>query len=213
MNLDNFSVADYYLLRSISDETSLAQLQQELEQYSAYASSHTSRMFHLGISISLQNPALINCITDWASKISSIQLFHFFELFPHQKISDLLENQTITPSQKIHVLPHPELNYGRFKDELWDLHIEGYQVYFHHVNEVKSFTKNLDIFQKLTNRGVIVGITACWKPSWLGNDVQKIQSLIRELSIHFFNTQNIDVESEPYLNEQTCRVKILEMEM
>jgi len=137
--------------------------------------------------------------------------FHFVSLKAHQKISHTLSDISKKTQKTLHILPDTDLNYDRFKEELWDLYPEGYQVFFHYTNEVKRFAKNTELFQRLANRGVSVGISANWSPTWLGNDIQKIRGLINKLGVHIFNTEFIAVGSESFTKDQENQQQILQL--
>lgn len=212
MNLEDFLQNDYFICRSLGINPEPNALEQWLNHLETYQKSQTKERFFVGVPIELQNTPLGLTILDWADQQVRTSIFFYTRLGVHQTISSQLQLHAPSSGTDIHILPDVDLNYGRFKDELWDLHLAGFHVYFHHVNEVKSFAKDINLFQKLTNRGVSIGISANWSPTWRGNDVAVIRKLIHELNVHFFNTASVDINTETYLKEQENRQQLLKFE-
>jgi hypothetical protein len=212
MSFEPFLHKDYYLIRLRSDESDNSKLQEILSSYDLHLKQSESLNYYLGIPADLDENK-IQARDNWIKDHQEVETFFYFHLDAHQKIEDIITDNSKISNKKLHILPSQELNYGRFKDELWDLHLDGFQVYFHHVNEVKSFAKNLDLFQKLSNRGVLVGVTATWSPTWLGNNIIKIREMIQDLNIHFFNTECIEIQSDLYQKEQAIKSKIISADL
>lgn len=208
MNLKDFLNHDYFICRSLGTSPEPNALEQWLNHLETYQKSLTKERFFVGVPITLKDTSIATSILNWSKLQANTSIFFYINLSVHQTISSQMQSHSLSLGTDIHVLPDIDLNYGRFKDELWDLHLAGLNVYFHHVNEVKSFTKDLSLFQKLSNRGVSIGISANWSPTWRGNDVAVIQKLITELNVHFFNTESIDTSSEAFVMDQRNRLLI-----
>lgn len=97
------------------------------------------------------------------------------------------------------------MQYGTYKEELWDLHLEQFSVYFHEIDSVKVFSAQIDLITKLNARGGIIGITAT------GLSIKKITQLIAENSINFCNSVNLDIHSKEYSAEMASRREIEEL--
>ncbi len=209
MDLNTFVNISYYLYRVDSTNLTTEQLCVFQKQYEAYLNSHSAKQFRLGLPITMRNTPFDRHMKDWASTISELDIFYYFNLIPHATVSQIIAPFHDLPLNEIHILPSEDLNYGRFKEELWDFHLAGKQIYFHHVNEVKTFTRNTQYFQKLADKGVCVGICVNWNPSWLGTDRSKIKKLIGDLSVHHFDTCSIDIHAESYISEQQLQIELL----
>jgi hypothetical protein len=211
MSLDYLLDNDFHLLRFLSPDDPISVWENFMEHYGNFILQHAHKKHYLG----LPNTLLLNhtpmVFQEWLKSNPNVHVFYFVRLMPHQEISPLIAKIPEISQKKLHILPDSDLNYGRFKEELWDLHLAGYQIYFHHTNEVKTFAKNTELFQKLANRGVSVGVSANWSPTWLGNDIQKIQTLIQELGVHFFDTEYIKVDTDSYTKEQENQQQILQL--
>ena len=187
------------------------QLQSRFNTYSNYMQHGPQRAHHLGLPIWMKSDEFESTISLFKSKHSNTNLFFYIHLDTTLKISIYLSQNFEFNNKDVHILPKAGLNYHQFKDELWNLHLEGYHIYFHHTNEMKMFAKNTELFQKLANRGVSVGISANWSPTLRGNDIQKIRGLIKDLGVHFFDTKFIEVGSESYTKEQENQQQILQL--
>lgn len=208
MSSKNFLSHDYFICRSVGISLEASTIEQWLLRLDSYQKSQMKETFFVGVPMELKDTQIGTVILDWAQQHTHTSIFFYISLGVHQTISSQLQLYSPCSGTDIHVLPDVDLNYGRFKDELWDLHLAGFHVYFHHVNEVKSFAKNTGLFQKLSDRGVSIGISANWSPTWKGNDVAAIQKLIAEMNIHFFNTESIDTSSEAFDLDQRNRLLI-----
>lgn len=211
MSLHHFLENTFHLMRNIPEHDAGGYWENFMEQYDNFRLHQPHKTHHLGLPNKIQLEDTPIVFQEWLNSNPGVNVFHFVCLKAHQKISHTLAETPDIPQKKLHILPDTDLNYGRFKEELWDLHLEGYQVFFHHTNEVKTFAKNTELFQRLANRGVSVGISANWSPTWLGNDIQKIRGLINELGVHFFDTEFIAVGSESYTKEQENQQQILHL--
>jgi hypothetical protein len=207
--LKNFLEHDYFIFRKLGINPESISLKQWLTYIEIYQQSQKKNRYFIGVPIELKYNQIGIDILDWANKQAQTTIFFYISLGASKSIDLQLKLHPPSLGTDIHILPDVDLNYDRFKEKLWDLHLAGFHVYFHHVNEVKSFAKNTDLFRKLARRGVSIGISTNWRLSWIGNDVAKIRTLIDDLNIHFFNTECIDVGAYAYLKEQENQKQIL----
>jgi hypothetical protein len=210
MDLRNLNVTDYYLFEDIHANTPLEVLFSDLEHYEAYIQTFPDRKFYAGFNQDIMESVVYHEIVNWNSRNPQVTLFYYFRLIPKDTISENLSNTYIQNHQELHILPSSDLYYGRYKDELWDLHLAGYQIFIHHADRIKSFRNNPIYYQKLSNRGVIIGVKPHWNYSWIGNQNKKIVQLILNQQTHFFNTTVLDITSEAFQKEQESRKFIID---
>ncbi len=189
-----FLNSDYYLFRLESNLLNHEELTRFQNLYATYIQFRQKDHFHLGFPIQLRDSLEAHSTFNWFCNNPKISLFYYLELKPHQSIKAKLKKHKLTEIPTIHILPSSDLEYQGYRSELWDLHLEGYTVFFHHLNEVKSFRRKSINFEKLSNRGVFIGITPKWPFSIFGNNKTKIQSLIADHNVHFFNTEKIEID-------------------
>jgi hypothetical protein len=135
------------------------------------------------------------------------QVFFYFTFKPHQSIQSIVDehHQSNRWSNQIHLMPLSDLQYGSYKEELWDLHLATYSVYFHELNHAKEFSKNLELISKLNARGGIVGVSSS------GLTSKKLKQLVQSNSINFFNTQSVNIHSKDYADQQKLRRELEEL--
>lgn len=165
MLVEKFKNDDFHLFAEFDCTASVEEVESKLLQYESYRNNTKRKLFYLGIHASIKGSLLDSFIRIWIIKLENTTLFYFVHLPPHMHLSEKIHNYGLDKSEPIHVLPDVNLNYGRFKDELWDLHLEGFEIYFHHVDRVKSFTKDLLYFARLSNRGVQIVVSPLWQLS------------------------------------------------
>ena len=153
--------------------------------------------------------ALYLILKDRGFPETSVEIIPFLKLNPGTNIEDLIESEN--PENKIlHILPDPKVKYNDFRDSLWDLHLEGYEIWFHYTDHIEEFIARPKYFQKLAHRGVKIGVSgkaqglfSTWNPK------KNIPRLILELSIHFFDRAYIDPEDPKSEEETTLHLEIL----
>ncbi len=163
--------------------------------------------FYIGLPFSCKEE-LITQFNHLFSELGIVgQFFFYFTFKPHQSIKSIVDehHKSTRWSNHIHLLPQSDLQYGSYKDELWDLHIEKYSVFFHELNSVKEFSKNIELISKLNARGGIIGISAS------GLSPKKLNQLVQSNSINFFNTQTVNIHSKEYADQQKSRRELEEL--
>jgi hypothetical protein len=163
--------------------------------------------FYIGLPFSCKEE-LITQFNHLFSELGIVgQFFFYFTFKPHQSIQSIVDehHKSTRWSNHIHLLPQSDLQYGSYKDELWDLHIEKYSVFFHELNSVKEFSKNIELISKLNARGGIIGISAS------GLSPKKLNQLVQSNSINFFNTQTVNIHSKEYADQQKSRRELEEL--
>lgn len=159
------------------------------------------REFYVGMPYSCSDDLVTEFEDIFQSNSIEGHIFFYFDFKPHQSIQSIIDNHKEEPrwSQHIHLLPNPELQYGSYKDELWDLHLLKYTVTFHELDRAKEFLKNPELIYKLNARGGLIGISLSRLSS------RKLTSLIANNSVNFINTQFLNIQSKEYVEEQKSR--------
>lgn len=140
---------------------------------------------------------------------TSVEIIPFLQLNPGITIEDLIESEN-TENKILHILPDTHVKYNDFRDSLWDLHLEGYEIWFHYTDHIEEFIAHPKYFQKLAHRGVKIGVSG--KASGLfstWNPKKNIPRLILELSIHFFDRVYVDPEDPKSAGETELHLEIL----
>ena len=134
-------------------------------------------------------------------------IFFYFSFKPHQSIQSIIDehHQNTRWSSHIHLLPQLDLQYGSYKDELWDLHLQKYSIYFHELDHAKEFSKNPELISKLHARGGIVGV------STTGLSPKKLFQLVQSNSINFCNTKTVNIQTKDYADQQKIRREMEEL--
>jgi hypothetical protein len=135
------------------------------------------------------------------------KIFFYFSFKPHQSIQSIIDehHQSARWSNHIHLLPNIDLQYGSYKDELWDLHLEKYSVYFHELDHAKEFSKNPELISKLHARGGVVGV------STTGLSSKKLFQLVQSNSINFCNNKTVNIQTKDYADQQKIRREMEEL--
>jgi len=140
---------------------------------------------------------------------TSVEIIPFLKLSPETSIEDIIDSEG--PEDKVlHILPDPKVKYNDFRDSLWDLHLEGYEIWFHYTDHIEEFIAHPKYFQKLAHRGVKIGVSG--KSSGLfstWNPKKNIPNLILELNIHFFDRVHIDPMDSKSESETNLHLEIL----
>lgn len=181
--------SDVFIIRQLED------LNQTQTYYQKHLKFSLKSKFYLGLPIG-SDDNIIEEFNDLFQE-SSVNgtIFYYFNFLPHQKIQSIIDEfqENIKwNNNQIHLLPHKDLLYGSYKEELWDLHIQKYSVYFHEINEVKEFAKNIDLISKLNARGGIIGIGSN------GLTSKKVVQLAEMNAVNFWNTQQVNIHSPEY---------------
>lgn len=116
-----------------------------ISNYQKHLKFCLKKEFFIGLPFEIDEETVSQFKTLTVQHEATVDLFFYFDFKPHQSIQSIVEKfqQSDRWSQHIHLLPHSDLQYGSYKEEIWDLHLEKYSVYFHELNHVKEFSKIL----------------------------------------------------------------------
>lgn len=197
MSKPNFN-CDIYCLPFYSGEDGLginpteSELEKVILNYHDHLIKQDRTCCKIGYPVQWQNTTweqLLKNLT--ASFKHKVEWFVFVELAPHQKIRNLITNLNLIPEKEIHIIPDIDLNYGRFKDEIWDLHVEGYGIFIHRIDRSKNFKLNQAKLEKLTSKGAHLSISLNSTCPLRNRTVRIGKSLFDEGVIEFIETSDL----------------------